>query len=396
MQKAVEVSMKLNFVFLGYINASDSSNSSKIFGFHLNPIIIFVFTAAFTFAKKIKEIKNPWIQTLILAVLFLPIGASAFQPRLVTSFPVLGYREIEFFDDYHRIDRTLLIWYPVNEHLEGKMSKNPWDNFKVILNATPSLSKMPIVLISHDYAGDPHQLSWLIQGLAHQGFLVLGIQHRDTVEGKAHLNHWQRALDLSKMIDQFSKSPLSGWGNLNKIAVVGYSLGGTTAIIVAGGRTTKLKNFKQESKDFSAEEIAKINEALPTLNKTQMSKDWRDKRIKAAFVMAPSWPGLFDEMTLRKITIPIYILSVDADQGVKSKNNAEHLTKNIPQSIHQQIPGKAGPYVFISNLNAMQKDQADPTHQLSILFEDEASINRAWIQLQVIAEVCRFFKTQFE
>lgn len=390
--------MKLNFGFfshLGYTNASNSSNSSKIFGFYLNQVIIFVFTAAFTFVKKIKEIKNQWIQTFLLAVLFLPVYVSAFQPRLVTSFPVLGYREIEFFDDYHRIDRTLLIWYPVNDHLEGKMSKNPWDNFKVVLNATPSLSKMPIVLISHDYAGDPHQLSWLIQGLVHQGFLVLGIQHRDTVEGKAHLNHWQRAIDLSKMIDQFSKSPLSGWGNLNKIAVVGYSLGGTTAIIVAGGRTTKLKNCKLESKDFSSEEIAKINEAFPTLNKTQMSKDWRDKRIKAAFVMAPSWPGLFDEMTLRKITIPIYILSVDADHGVKSKNNADDLAKNIPQSIHQQIPGKAGQYVFISSLNAMQKNQADPAQQLSFLFEDEASINRTWIQLQVIAEVCRFFKAQF-
>lgn len=389
--------MKLNFVFfstLGHPNASEDLNSSRGFVFYLNFVRTCVLSIVFTFAEKIKKIKNQGIRALILAFLFLPNDVTAFQPRLINPFPVLGYREIEFFDDYHRIDRTLLIWYPVNDHLEGKMSKNPWDHFKVAINATPSLSKMPIVIISHDYAGDPHQLSWLIHGLVHHGFLVLGIQHRDTIEGKAHLNHWQRAVDLSKMIDQFSKSPLSGWGNLNKIAVAGYSLGGTTAIIIAGGKTTKLKNFKPGSEDFSSEEIARINEALPTLNTTQMAKDWRDKRIKAAFIMAPSWAGLFDETQLRKITIPMYILSLDADQVVKSKNNADYLAKNIPQAIHQQIPGKAGHYVFISHLNAFQKNKADPNGQLSFLFEDEQSINRVWIQLQVIAEACRFFKTQ--
>ncbi len=36
------------------------------------------------------------------------------------------------------------------------------------------------------------------------------------------------------------------------------------------------------------------DEALPTLNKEMMGKDWREPRVKAAFVMAPAWSWIFD------------------------------------------------------------------------------------------------------
>lgn len=334
------------------------------------------------------------MKAIVIALLLFPLAILAFEPRLVTPYPVVGYREIEFFDDVHKIDRTLLIWYPINATVEGKSSKDPWDVFNIALNASPKISKMPIVILSHGYSGNPHQLSWLTKGLVDHGFIVLGLQHRDLIEGKAHMNHWQRARDVSTMVDQFTKSPLAGWGNLNKIAIAGYSLGGTTALWIAGGRSTQLNALIGRREDSNSEEFFKINEALPTLNKAMMTKDWKDQRVKAAFIMAPSWACLFDEENLRKISIPTYFIAGTADPIVSTKNNAAYFARHIPSSIFQQIPGKVGHYIFISELKAEKRKKADPKSQMNFLFEENVHIDKAWIHSQIVEEACRFFKSQ--
>ena len=57
-------------------------------------------------------------------------------------------------------------------------------SFLVAENAAPARSKIkrPIIVLSHGYTGNPHQLSWLIKGLVNQGFIVLDIQHLDLID----------------------------------------------------------------------------------------------------------------------------------------------------------------------------------------------------------------------
>lgn len=315
-----------------------------------------------------------------------------FEPRAVAPYPTVGYREVNFFDDFSNSDRALLVWYPVDSAAVGKPSKNPWDVFHVALNGAPAETKMPIIIISHGYTGNPHQLSWLIRGLVYHGFIVLGIQHRDIINRKVHANHWQRVKDVSTMLDQFIKSPLSGWGNLNKIGITGFSLGGTTSILIAGGRATKLDSLIPGPEYASPEDFTKADEALPTLNKKMMARDWRDSRVKAAFIMAPAWAWLFDESSLQKISIPTYLIASSADKVLVTNNNAGFFARNIPQAFYQEIPGKGSHYIFISAVNEQQRKKADPDSQLRFLFDEDATVDKSWIQFQVSEEASRFFK----
>lgn len=331
-------------------------------------------------------------------LLLIPVALTAFEPRPVTPSPVLGYRQQTFFDPNQKVNRDLLIWYPVVASTTGTPSDNPWDVFQIALNAppAPSPAKMPLIFLSHGYTGNPHQLSWFIRNLVHYGFIVIAMQHRDLIDGKAHLNHWQRAQDVTTAINQFTSGQMAPFSDLNKIGIAGFSLGGTTAIWIAGGRTTKLKTFVPGPEYASPEDYTKFDEALPTLNKQMMSKDWRDARVKAAFIMAPAWSWLFDEESLRKISIPTYLIAASADHILVTKNNAGFFAKYIPKSIYQEIPGKGDHFVFVSALNEPDRKKADPSGKLTFLFQDDTSVDRRWIQFEVSEEAVGFFNANLK
>ncbi len=330
---------------------------------------------------------------LALALISFPYMLIAFEPEPVTPHPVCGYREISYYDQFHRVQRQILVWYPVDPALEGKPSEDPWDVFAIAKDAVPLKKKMPIVIVSHGYTGNPHQLSWIIRGLVHGGFIVLAIQHRDLNNGKAHVNHWQRPQDVKTVIDQFSKSSMKNFADLDKIGIAGFSLGGTTAIWVIGGRASKLDSLIPGPEFASGEDFTRADEALPSLNKAMMSKDWRDPRVKAAFVMAPAWAWLFDEESLRRISVPTYLIAASADKVLVTKNNAGYFAKNIPGSFYQAIPGEGDHYIFISALNSEEQKKADPKNELSFLFQNATSVDRSWIQIEVVEEAVRFFNS---
>jgi predicted dienelactone hydrolase len=124
-----------------------------------------------------------------------------------------------------------------------------------------------------------------------------------------------------------------------------------------------------------------------------MAKDWRDERVKAAFIMAPGWAWIFDEESLRRIPIPTYLIAASADTVLVAKNNAGFFARSIPKALYQEIPGKADHYIFISALNDRQKKRADPEGRLTYLSEDDVSVDRTWIQLQLVEQAVGFFES---
>ncbi len=139
----------------------------------------------------------------LLLIVFVPCVLMAFSPKPVTSNPVLGTHTISYYDKYEEVNREIQVWYPVASAVTGLPSKSLWDLFNVAADAPPDTSeqKRPVIVLSHGHSGNPNQLSWLIQGLVREGFIVIAIKHRDIVDGEPQANSWGRARDVHVILD---------------------------------------------------------------------------------------------------------------------------------------------------------------------------------------------------
>jgi predicted dienelactone hydrolase len=318
---------------------------------------------------------------------------NAFETHPITSYPVVGYKEIPFFDDSSQQLRKILVWYPVESKLKGIPSSNLWDIFDIAIDAPilKSQFKKPLIIISHGYGGSPHQLSWLINKFVYNDCVVLGIQHIDIKDDKAEINTWKRAQDIHIFLDQFVLQSFANFIDLNRIGFAGFSIGGTTGIWAIGGISTRLDNFAPSPNDAYPEEFEGVEQALPNLDKKKMAQDWKDSRIKAAFLMSPAWGWIFDKKDLKKINIPTYIIAPDTDNVLVTANNAGFFSKNIPKCLYQIIPGQVSHYIFIST----PKDKNKLPANLHFLITDAPGIDRQWIQFEIAKEAFDFFQSVF-
>lgn len=159
-----------------------------------------------------------------------------------------------------RIDA--LLWYPSSaaatpapQQLTRELQAHPWRPLpktpmrvampSVAVPAAPLLpgAKLPVVVVSHGLLNWAAGMAYLAEHLASRGYLVLGLEHDD----EAAAEPLQAAL-LLRPIDQAAAvralqrwhgtaaHPLHQRVDLDRIALVGYSMGGYGALVTAGAR----------------------------------------------------------------------------------------------------------------------------------------------------------------
>ncbi len=105
----------------------------------------------------------------------------------------------------------------------------------------------PLVIVSHGYPGSRTFLTYLTENIASKGYIVAAIDHTDSVFG--HVDGFPSTL-LNRSNDQLSvmgallagNEPNGIWRSLidpNRVAVIGYSMGGYGALITAGAGVSR-------------------------------------------------------------------------------------------------------------------------------------------------------------
>src|ERR1700761_4320484 len=107
----------------------------------------------------------------------------------------------------------------------------------------PALHKMPLILLSHGTGGSAAQMAWLGTALAREGFIAAAVDHpgnnaTEPYTAEGFTLWWERATDLSEVLDGILKDPEFGPRvEERSIGAAGFSLGGYTVMELAGAET---------------------------------------------------------------------------------------------------------------------------------------------------------------
>jgi predicted dienelactone hydrolase len=223
--------------------------------------------------------------------------------------------------------------------------------------------KHPLVIFSHGAGGNGSGYAWFGQYLAERGYIVALVYHYRANSFDASTLYvrnrlWQRPRDLSRDITHLLEDEV--WGpriDPERIGVAGHSQGGFTSLWIGGAAVNPhlFEAYQRRWKD---------NIVVPQYLRDDMKIDARpalgvrDKRVKAAFAMAPGDIQGFgmDEAGLKQMAIPAYIIVGAADTTTPPKDNAEFAAKYIPRATLDILPGEVGHEIFVNECDEIGRD----------------------------------------
>ncbi len=308
---------------------------------------------------------------------------------------------------------TWVTWYPaIDEATESERLIGPIGNELFVMGVVApdapindSRERWPTVLISHGTGGSAVGMGWLGRRLAAAGFIALAVNHHGNTATEQYLAEgflcwWERARDLSVVLDQLNdQGPVAGRLDFSRIFAAGFSLGGYTALALAGA-ITDLELFQdwirhhgtsRGPREFPdvGDRISDLLATSPEFRASQARhvQSHQDPRVKAAFVFAPAPPiRSFTPESLAAIRIPIGIMVGEADNEAPHQTCACWLTEHLPKSELTFLGPAVGHYVFLCEATDLGRS-ADP-----VICVDAPLVSRAAIHDRAAAAAIRLFQ----
>ncbi len=223
----------------------------------------------------------------------------------------------------HRWQRQVLSFE--NPPREGSI---PFDLY--LPQNSANLPSIPVIVISHGVSSGRRAFVYLAQHLASHGYAVVVPEHDDDnqkyeqflagVDRPPHpITLISRPHDISLALDELEQLVQNGaYTNLevNNVGVLGHSLGGFTALAVAGAEF----NFEALHRDCSLDDRDRPSLNISLLVQCDLLDveadgpfQLRDERIQAVFAMSPPTSLFFGEAGLAAIDLPTLFLATSAD-----------------------------------------------------------------------------------
>lgn len=297
-------------------------------------------------------------------------------------------------------------WYPTDERTAGHIpAEKTWFRKEpVVFNApiTRSTSSLPLVLLSHGTGATAAGVEWLGFRLAQRGFVALAVNHHgntgsEPYRAEGFLCMWERANDLTAILNDHSWRGQLGAEIHEQIFAAGFSAGAYTVLLLVGARIAfsqfepgnPVKTPIRGPREFPnlADELPKLYENPVFRTSWDLRRsDFSDNRIRAAFAIAPGRSVLgFSQDSLQAIRKPVELIGGDEDAIAPPKQCCAWLSQNIPRCRSEILSGGVGHYTFLSEGSAVGREAAPE------LFVDREGLSRAAIHNEVAGKAADFF-----
>jgi predicted dienelactone hydrolase len=248
----------------------------------------------------------------------------------------------------------------------------------------------PVVLLSHGTGGSPESLGWLASRLAEAGQVVIGAHHhgntaREPYCPEGFLCWWERAADLSALLTKLSDhGPFAGRLDTGRVSAVGFSLGAYTVRALAGALTSmerftrwastapRLGSGSREMPGVGSHAARLLVSSVPFRESwSRQSRSYLNRRVRSVVALAPPPPVRgFDADTVARLSLPVTLITGEADEEAPSADCANWLVRANPRFQRVSIGATVGHYTFLGCPAGEVPEEA------AFLFQDHPDLDR--------------------
>ncbi len=312
---------------------------------------------------------------LKIVFVFAVILQSSFLSAADDAFDV-GFRKIDVISQETDERFPMAVVYPTRDPAEN-ISFGPFD-MELSMYGKIADGMFPVAIISHGSGGSDLGYRSIAFNLVQQGFIVGMPLHPknnykdNTAEGTVR-NWANRPKHIKAAIDSLLSHPkLSASIDNKKIAVVGHSAGGYTALATAGGVADAGMIAELCKNDLQLDEPF-CNMGTESLVKLVKISNQADKRVKAIVMMAPVGILFKSEGALAQVDIPALLLRAEKDGVLTEPYHSEVIAKHYQnkKNLTYRTVSNAGHYSFITPVPDVLK------RELGAVAEDPDGFDRA-------------------
>jgi predicted dienelactone hydrolase len=326
-------------------------------------------------------------------------GIALFAAALLSVLPVhaeaaeVGFSELRIANGDQK-PLVVGIWYPTAAPAEA----HPLGAYvqTVALGAPVAGEHLPLIVMSHGNGGTYQNNYDTALALVKAGFVAASVSHTgDTNEDQSRAVYvMDRPQHMHRLIDYM----LSEWADharldANRVGVFGFSIGGFTALVAAGG-VPDLSLTEAHAKahpEYYDAQVAKRSgaspEAIAMLRSKLPASTWvHDSRIRAAVAAAPALGYTFGREGLKDIKVPIQLWRAGDDHILPHPDYAEAVRIALPTPPEYHVVENADHFDFLAPCTDILRQVAP------MICVSRPGFDRVAFHQTFNAEVVRFFK----
>ncbi|MDK4742898.1 CocE/NonD family hydrolase [Rhizobium sp. CNPSo 3464] len=246
------------------------------------------------------------------------------------------------------------VWSPCAE--EAGEVKFRMTTLPATENCAVSGEKLPLIVISHGYGGSFVSHHDTAEMLADGGFVVVALNHPvdagsggDMSRADTLAPFAERPADITRLIDYM----LTAWPDHSKldpenIGFFGFSRGGYTGLVVAGGTPDLRKALALCPENSPKPSCAQLQK-----NEMPTQSFAHDPRVKALVIADPAFGPLFGPDGLENVKTPIQLWASehsgeDRTGGEVSFDFVSAIDRDLPAKPDYHIVQGAGHFAFLT------------------------------------------------